>query len=159
MRKIIRIGMYAVLSVILVGELLALSASAGVSGLERIYADPDGTWYINAKTMVNPAGERISFWSTVVPDKSSNYYSRLGDVLAKAGKNPRRLEYVQTLLDVDCATGTISASNILFYDKRDRIMHAINVPRSEQQNPSSSLAADMLLATVCGSQVARVMEE
>ena len=159
MHKVLRVGMYLLPALILVGELLALSPSATVSGLERIYTDPDGTWYINAKTMVSPAGERISFWSTVVPVKGSEYYFHLGDVLDKARKNPLRLEYVQTLQDVDCKTGKISTSNILFYDKRDRIVHTVNVPRSAQQAGSSGLAADRLLAAVCNSQLAQVVGE
>lgn len=159
MRKVIRVGLYLFLALILVWELLALSASAKVSGLERIYADPHGTWYINAKTMVNPAHDRISFWSTVVPVKGSDYYSKLGAVLGKAGKNPLRLEYVQTLQDVDCLTKKINTSNILFYDKLDRIVLTINLPLSMQQTESTTLAADSLLAAVCTSQLARVMGE
>ena len=159
MRKVIRIGMYLFLALILVWELLALSASAKVTGLERVYADPHGTWYINAKTMVNPAGERISFWSTVVPVKGGDYYSKLGSILAKAGKNPLRLEYVQTLQDVDCSTKKISTTNILFYDKLDRIVHTINLPLAKQQTESTNLAAHSVLAAVCRSQLAQVMGE
>jgi len=159
MNRTIRTGLAFLLAVIVVGELLALPAFAKVSGLERIYADPDGTWFVNAKTMVYPSGARISFWSTVVPVKGSEYYSQLGDVLGKARKNPVRLEYIQTLLEVDCQTGRISTSNILFYDKLDRIMHTINVPVAAQQTEPDGLAADRLLAAVCGSKLAQVMEE
>jgi len=159
MHKVLRAGMFILLALIVVVELLGLSASAKVSGLERIHADPDGTWYINAKTMVSPVGNRVSFWSTVVPVKGSEYYSELGTALDKARKNPLRLEYVQTLQDVDCATGKISTLNILFYDKLDRIVHSITVPREAQQTASTGLASETLLAAVCRSQMARVMGE
>lgn len=159
LNKILRTGMYLFLALILVWELLALSASAKGSGLERIHADPDGTWYINAKTMVSPAGDRISFWSTVVPVKGTEYYSELGTTLERARKNPLRLEYVQTLQEVDCSTRKIITSNILYYDKQDRIVHTVNVPRSAQQTESSGPAAERLLAAVCSSQLAQAMGE
>jgi len=97
--------MYLILALILVWELLALTASATGPGLERVYSDRDGTWYINAKTMVSPEGGRMSFWSTVVPVKNGEYFTELGTALEKVRKNPLRLEYVQTLQDVDCSSG------------------------------------------------------
>jgi len=159
LNKILRTGMYLFLALILAWELLALSASAKGSGLERIYADPDGTWYINAKTMVSPASDKISFWSTFVPVKGGDNFSRIVSVLEKARKNPLRLEYVQTLQEVNCLTKKISTSNILYYDKLDRIVHTVNVPPSSQQAESSGPATEQLLAAVCTSQLAQVMGE
>lgn len=82
--------------------------------------------------MVNPAGSRI------------------------------RLEYVQALQEVDCTTGKIgkiTTSNILFYDKKDRIVHSVNVPGWAQQIEASRPEADRLLAAVCGPKIAQVMGE
>ena len=157
MNKFIRAGMLYFL--VVVAELFALSVSAMAPGLERIHAGPEGTWYINAKTMVNPANDRISFWSTIVPVKGGEYDAQMRMVLEKARKNPRRLEYVQTLQEVDCATRKIVTSNILLYDKLDRIVHTINVPRPEQQTAAVGDAADSLLVAACGQQVARLMGE
>ena len=72
MHKVVRAGMFVLLPFLVVMELLALAAVAKVSDLERIHVDPDGTWYINSRTMVNTAGNRISLWSTVVPVKGGD---------------------------------------------------------------------------------------
>ena len=159
MNRTIRAGMFFLLAVIVVVELLALPAFAKVSGLERIHADPGGTWYINAKTVVNPAGDRVSFWSTVVPKKDSAYYEVLGKVLEKRGKNPSRLEYVQILQEVDCSTGNVNSSNVLLYDKQDRIVHTVNSADTAQLIAEFGQAEYSLLAAVCGSQLAQVMAE
>jgi len=159
MHKVLRAGMFMFLVFIVVVELLALSVSAKMSGLERIYVDPDGTWYINAKTMVNPGGNKISLWSTVVPVKGGDYYARSIVVLQKARKNPERLEYVQALQEVDCTIGKVTTSNILFYDKKDRIVHSVNVPGWAQQIEAARPEADRLLAAVCGPKIAQLMGE
>lgn len=159
MHKVLRAGLFMLLAFIVVVELLALSVSAKASGLERIHADRDGTWYINARTMVNPDGDRISFWSTVVPEKGGEYFARMAAALEKARKNPLRLEYIQTLQEVNCSTRKVITSNILFYDKKDRIVHTVNVRPPAQQSELTGPEADRLLAAVCGPKLAQVMGE
>jgi len=160
MNKVVRAGMFGFLAFIVVVEFFALSVSAKAPGLERIRTDPNGTWYINAKTMVNPASDRISFWSTVVPQKNSAYFDVLGMVLEKRGKSAQRLEYVQILQEVDCSIGTINTSNVLFYDKQDRIVYTVNSPASAKLIAEFGQAADSILASVCGSQqLAQLMGE
>lgn len=159
MHKALRAGLFMLLAFIVVVELLALSVAAKVSGLERIHVDLDGSYYINSGTMVNPAGSKISFWSTVVPVKGGDYYTRSITVLQKARKDPNKLEYVQALQEVDCTTGKITTSNILFYDKKDRIVHSVNVPGWAQQIEASRPEADRLLAAVCGPMIAQVTGE
>ena len=148
MNRFIRSGIYVFLASVVVGELLALSVPAKAPYLERINADPNGAWYINKKTMVNPSSDRISFWSTAVPMKGGDSFAWLGMVLKNARKNPLRLEYVQTLQEADCSTRKISAPNILFSDKQDRIVHTINAPLSAQQPAVIGHVEDRLLAAV-----------
>jgi hypothetical protein len=159
MKKPMRTGLFVLLATILLLELLALAATAKSPDLDRIYANVDGTWYLNGKTMVNPAGNRVSVWSTIVPEKQGTYYEVLGMVLEKRGKDPRRLEYVQILQDVDCSAGKVSSSTALFYDKRDRIVHTVNSSASAQLIADFGQAEDTILAAVCGQQMARLTEE
>jgi hypothetical protein len=159
MNKFMRSGIFVLLVSVVVAELLALSVSAKAPELKSIQANSEGTWYINAKTMVNSAEERISLWSKVVPEKSGIYYGMLGMALEKVGKNPLRLEYVQILHDVDCSTGKVSSSNVLFYDKLDRIMHTVNMPGSVKLIAGYSQAEEGLLAEVCKQHVARLTGE
>lgn len=159
MHKVMRAGMFMLLALIVVVELLALAASAKVSDLERVHADSNGTWYVNARTMVNPGGDKASFWSTVVPKKDSAYFDVLKMVLEKRGKDARRLEYVQILQEVDCSLWTIHPSNVLFYDKQDRIVHTVNSASSAKLIAEFGQAAGNILSSVCGQQVARLMGE
>jgi hypothetical protein len=159
MHKVIRAGMYVLLAFIVVMELLALAASAKVSDLDRIHADSNGTWYVNAKTLVNPAGGRASFWSTVVPNKDGTYFDVLRMSLEKRGKSPGRLEYIQLLQEADCSLWTLRTSNVLFYDKQDRIVLMVNSPDSAKLIAEFGQAADSILASVCSQQVAQLMGE
>ena len=159
MHNVIQAGMYLVLAFILVWELLALSAFALDSGLERIHVDPDGTLYINSRTMVNPDRNTFSFWSTIVPVKGGAYYTRTVTVLQKARKNPLRLEYVQSLQEINCSTRNVNTSSVLFYDKKDRIVHTVNVPGWAQEIEGSRPEVNRLLAAVCGPKIAQLMGE
>jgi len=159
MHKAIRAGIFVCLALIVVVELLALTASAKVSGLERIHVDPDGTLYINSRTMVKPDRGTFSFWSTVVPAKGGNYYTRTVTVLQKAPKNPLLLEHIQSLQEVNCSTRKVITSNILFYDKKDRFVHTVNVPGWAQEIEGSRPEVNRLLAAVCGPKIAQLMGE
>jgi hypothetical protein len=159
MHTVIRAGLFVLLACIVAGELLALSVSAKVSDLERIHVDLDGSWYINSGPMENPVRSTISFWSTVIPVKNGGSYARSFTVLQTDREDPTRLESLQALQEVDCTTGRITTSNVLFYDKQDRIVHSVSVPGWAQRIEASRPETDRLLAAVCGTKIARLRGE
>ncbi len=158
MRTLMRAGMFVLWLSVLAGQLPALSLAANTSSLDPVRTNQDGVWYVNARTMVNPADDKVSFWSTVVPRKDGVYYEVLGMVLEKTRKNPGQLEYIQILHEADCSMGTLDSKIVTFYDKQDRIVHTVNRPESARLIAEFGHAEDGLLAAVCGQQLAGVTE-
>jgi hypothetical protein len=159
MHKLIRTGTFALLTFIVFMGLLTLTASAKDQDLSYVDANQDGTWYINARAEVHPVGGKASFWSTLVPKKDGAYYDVLGMSLEKRGKNPGQLEYVQLLQEVDCSTWAIDTSNVLFYDKQDRIVLEVNSQVPAQLIAEFGQAEDSLLTAVCSQHVANLTGE
>jgi hypothetical protein len=159
MYKLIRTRMFVLLTFIVVMELLTLTASAKDQDLSYVHANQDGTWYINARAEVHPVGGKASFWSTLVPEKDGAYYDVLGMSLEKRGKNRGQLEYVQLLQEVDCSMWTINTSNVLFYDKQDRIVLEVNSQNSAQLIAEFGQAENSLLTAVCSQHVASLTGE
>ncbi|HBB67310.1 MAG: hypothetical protein A2X58_05655 [Nitrospirae bacterium GWC2_56_14] len=118
------------LSVIVILELLGIVATAQDMDLELVHTDQDKSWYINTRTMVNPAPGTVSFWNKIVPSKGSGYFARMGAVLEKARKNPGRLEYVQVLQELECGTNRVKVWNVIFYDRQNRIIYSSTAPKT-----------------------------
>ena len=116
----------AVLTVIIVIELIAIFAFAAEGDLALVHADQEQEWYINTRTLVSPAPGTISFWNKIVPAQGSGSALRIQQVLKQAGKDPARAAYMQTLEERDCTTHSSKIWSVLFYDKQDRIIHVGN---------------------------------
>lgn len=159
MHKVIRAGMFVLLTFIVVMELFTLTASAQDQDREYVRSNHEGTWYINARVAVQPVGGKASFWSTLVPNKDGAYYDVLGMSLEKRGKNPGQLEYIELLQEVDCSMWTINTSNVLFYDKQDRIVLEVNSQGSSQLIAEFGQAENSLLTAVCSQHVASLTGE
>jgi hypothetical protein len=119
------------------------------SGLELVHSEFDRAWYVNTATMVSPAPGMISFWNKIVPTKGGEYYSQMGTLLEKAGKNPDRLEYVQALQELDCTTNRSKIWSVIFYDKQDRIVFSGSVGKATTKSIAFESAADEVRKTVC----------
>ncbi len=158
MSTLVRAAWFVLPVSFLMGFLSAFSVAAKTPDLDPVRTDQNGAWYINARTMVRPAGDKVSFWSTVVPRKDGIYYEVLGMVLEKTRKNPSQLEYIQILHEADCSMGTLDSKIVTFYDKQDRIVHTVNRPESARLIAEFGHAEDGLLAAVCGQQLAGVTE-
>ena len=98
--------------------------AAQEADLELIHADGGENWYINTRTLVNPAPGTVSFWNKIVFSKGSPCFAEMERVLEKAGKSKDRLEYVQVLQELECATSRTKVWNVVFYDRRDRIIYS-----------------------------------
>ena len=157
MRKLIHTGMFVLLTFIVVMELFTLTAFAKDQDREYVRSNHEGTWYINARNQVHPVDGKASFWSTIVPEKDGGYYDVLGMSLQKRGKNPGQLEYIQLLQVADCSVWKVNASNVLFYDKQDRIMLEVDSQSTAQLIAEFGQAEDSLLTAVCSQQVAHLM--
>jgi hypothetical protein len=112
------------LFVIVSMELPGIVASAQEADMQLVITDPDKSWYINTLTLVTPAPGMVSYWNKIVPSKGSRYYSYMGSVLEKSRKDPGRLEYVQVLQELNCATNKTKVWNVVFYDRQNRIIHS-----------------------------------
>jgi len=134
MKRNVRGKLMIVLSMLVILEALALFASAADPLITLVHADQEREWYINTRTLVNPAPGVVSLWSTVIPAKGSAYDTRVRNVLKQAGRNPGRLEYIQVLEEIDCAGNTVKAWDVLFYDRKDRIV--LSSPATKDMRPA-----------------------
>ena len=72
-------------------------------------------------------------------------------MLKRAGKDPNRLEYLQTLEEVDCTKNTSKVWSLMFYDRKDRIVLSLSGPKSDAPAMVWGKGADLMRKRVCAS--------
>lgn len=144
-------GFMAALSLIIAIELRAPFATAAEAEFTLVHVDQESEWYINTLTLISPSPGKISFWNKIVPTKGSTYSARVGEMLKKAGKDPDRLEYLQTLEEVDCAKNTSRVWSLMFYDRQDRIVLSKSASKAALPVMAMGSEADMMRKMVCTS--------
>jgi hypothetical protein len=151
MKNRIFTGFAASFLLLIVLELPALAASAAEADCALVHADAQREWYINTRTLVSPAPGKISFWNRIVPVKGSAYSVRAHEMLKKAGKDPDRLAYLQTLEEIDCTRNTSKIWSLLFYDRQDRIVLSLAGPQNDAPAIIWGKEADLMRKRVCTS--------
>lgn len=139
------------LLVVVILELLGIVATAQEVNMELVHADQDKSWYINTRTMVNPAPGTVSFWNKIVPAKGSGYLDQMKSVLEKVRKNPNRLEYVQVLQELECGTNKAKVWSVIFYDRQDRIIYSSPAPKATGEILAFQQEASSIRNAVCSS--------
>jgi Surface-adhesin protein E len=98
------------------------ASSAKETPIQLIRYDDSQLWYLNKATLIRLPDHIVSFWSRIVPRKNSTPFLETQAILARAGKDPRRLEFFQRLDEVDCRNSRMRTLSIVFYDAQGRIL-------------------------------------
>lgn len=130
-------------------EIFALAVMGSEPRLQVIDRNGERDWYVNTDTMVSTAPDTISYWNKIVPAKDSALFRRIADLLREAGKNPRRVEYVQTLQEADCGDGDARIMSVLFYDRKDRIVLSGAAPKEARELVALADRNGEVRRTVC----------
>jgi hypothetical protein len=128
-RLLTALFVYSILLVSILGIVPSVS-SAKEAPIHLLRYDSDRLWYINRGTLVRLPDHIVSFWSRIVPRKGSAPFREQQSVLARGGKDTRRLEFFQRLDEVDCRNSRIRTLGVLFYDANDRILLSRSILRA-----------------------------
>lgn len=105
--------------------------------------------YINRKTQTRISGDIHSLWIKIVPKKTGNLYLASRMRLLTMGHDPRGLEYIAFLAEMDCAAKLIRKLNTVYYQADKNIIASAYDEQAAWKNASPNSMLQNVFREVC----------